>query len=78
MSKVYSEFRFYSPIYDSECIRLSVPDANGHEFFAIVPDPGLGKSLRDLRDKALDAIEAAIDAGLSPGQVRLGGELDLG
>ena len=74
MPNVYSEFSFYSPIYDAECFRISVSDGRTGEFFAIIKNPGLGRSLREARARALNAIEAAIEAGLNPGEVEVNDE----
>lgn len=68
---MYSEFAFYSPILDSEALRISSADDKGSEFFAIVPKPGMGKSLRIVREAALAAIESAMESGLNPGEVKV-------
>jgi predicted RNase H-like HicB family nuclease len=73
----YSEFSFYSIFHDCDCIRLSVSDGKTGEYFVIVPDPGYGKSLRKAREKALSAIEAAIDADLPPGEIKVSFEEPL-
>lgn len=67
----YREFFFYSPFLDSEACRLSVYDARGSEFFMIVPVED-GKAWRPARKQALEDIETAIEAGLQPGEVRVG------
>lgn len=67
--RTYSEFSFYSPLLDRQAIRLSMSDDFGGEHFAIVPLPETGKSLRELRDRVLMAIESSIDSGLAPGQI---------
>jgi hypothetical protein len=67
----YSEFEFYSPILDSVCLRVSVSDGHIGEFFAIVPKPSQGSSLRELRNRVLNAIEAAMEANLLPGEVKI-------
>lgn len=70
MNRVYSEFSFYSPMLDSDCIRISVSDGRTGEFFSIIPNPGYGKSLLKARDAALAKIESAMDSGLEPGEVK--------
>lgn len=71
MSRVYSTYEFYSPILDSAAVRISVPDGRGGEFFAIVSRPAPGKSWREVRDRALNAIESAMESGLDPGEVEV-------
>jgi hypothetical protein len=71
MSNTFSEFRFYSPLFDAVCLRISVSDGHTGEFFAIVPDPGIGRSLREARDRALNAIESAMESGILPGEVKV-------
>lgn len=64
----YREFRFFSPDLDSEAVRLSMANEAGQEYYAIVPSSS-GRSWRQCRDEALDAIEMAIAAGDPPGEV---------
>jgi hypothetical protein len=71
-SRSYSEFSFYSPVLDSECLRISVSDGRTGEYFAIVPKPSQGKSLSKAREDALNAIEAYMDSGYPPGEVKIG------
>jgi hypothetical protein len=63
----FSEYEYYSPILDAEVCRISIPDDNGQEFFAIVPTDG--KGYRERRDKAIDTLLEAMRLGLTPGQV---------
>lgn len=70
-SSRYSEFSFYSIVLDSDCLRISVSDGRTGEYFAIVPKPSSGKSLAKARELALNAIEAHIDAGLLPGEIKV-------
>ncbi|MGH6738488.1 MAG: hypothetical protein ACREDY_05550 [Bradyrhizobium sp.] len=51
--------------------RISMANDNGQEYFAIVPVEG-GKAWRDLRAKALDELDEAIERGDPPGQVAMG------
>lgn len=68
----YSEFRFYSPLLDSEAARLSMANERGQEYFSVIPAEVSGKAYRAARDEALDLIEHAIMVGLEPGEVRAG------
>lgn len=65
----YSEFRFYSPLLDSEAARISVADEQGQEYFVVIPAEVSGKAYRAARDEALDLIEHAMLVGLEPGEV---------
>jgi hypothetical protein len=67
---VYSEYRFYSPLLDSEAIRISVSDGRTGEYFMIISNVD-GKAYRESRDRAVAAIERAIELGLDPGEVRI-------
>lgn len=71
MPHVYSELSCYSPEFDSMCLRISVSDGHGGEFFCILPIPALGRSLRDARARALSTIEAAMESGMYPGEVEI-------
>lgn len=43
----------------------------GHEFYALIPDPGIGfRKLREARDAALEAIYSAIQQGADPGEIK--------
>lgn len=64
------EFRSYSPVLDTEVIRLSVADERGGEFFVVLPCPSQGRSLRKAKLAALENIHEAIAIGLEPGEVR--------
>jgi hypothetical protein len=44
-------------------------DANGDEFFCIIRNEG-GKAYREVRERALDAIEDAIAENLPAGEVQ--------
>jgi len=52
-------------------VRLSVADDHGREFFMLVPRPTGGRAWRDERDEMLQAIEAAIERGDEPGEVKV-------
>lgn len=62
----YAEFFFYSPILDTDAVRISMWAPNGGEFFRILP---VGKKYRDRRNEAIELIETAIRQGLEPGEV---------
>jgi hypothetical protein len=49
--------------------RLSMPASGGYEYFMIVVRPSHGGEWRDARRVALEALEAASDAGLEPGEI---------
>jgi predicted RNase H-like HicB family nuclease len=66
----YSEFRFYSPLLDSDAARVSMTNSRNEEFFMIVPYAS-AVSFRAKRDEALEAIEEAITLGLDAGEVRI-------
>lgn len=64
----YSEFRYWSIQHDRMMVRLSMCDAHGAEFFALIP-ASEGKSYRERREEALNDIEYAIEMGCRPGMV---------
>lgn len=70
MTARYREFRFWSPFLGCPAARLSMADSHGREYFAIVPRETAVK-YRDIKERALDAIEAAIEAELKPGEVKV-------
>ena len=64
-----SEFTYWSASHGAEVVRLSTADAFGQEYYTFLPST-MGATGRRLREKARDALEQAIDLGLSPGEVR--------
>lgn len=66
----YVELRNYSALHDAEMVRLSMADGHGREFFMMLRFDE-GRRWRDRRRKALDDIQAAIDLGCEPGEVRV-------
>jgi hypothetical protein len=62
----YSEFRHWSVVHDREMIRISMQHQG--EFFMLIPAYE-GRRYRERRERALEMIQAAIDAGLEPGEV---------
>ena len=69
----YNEVRFYDPHIDGEAVRFSgFADAPG-EWWMKLPRAPAGKPRRLQRERALDLIRDAIEAGLEPGEV-VGGE----
>jgi hypothetical protein len=64
----FGEYRFFSLILDAPAVRLSIWDANGQEFFAIVEEPAR-PGYRKLRRNTLDLIADAIEDGREPGEV---------
>jgi hypothetical protein len=73
----FSEYSFYSILLDSDALRISVSDGRTGEYFAIVPKPSSGKSLSKVRETTLNAIEAYMDAGYPPGEVKVDLKVDL-
>lgn len=69
MTDAYREMRYHSIIHDREMARLSMADAHGAEFFAIVET--VGKRWRDRREVVLDQIADAIERGDRPGEVTI-------
>lgn len=65
----YSEMFFYSPMLDSEAVRISMWNEAGGEFFQIIPLMS-GRVYRERRSQALSYIEEAIRLGLQPGEVK--------
>jgi hypothetical protein len=66
----YRAWRFWSPTLGVEAVRLSMVDEHGAEFYMIVPADRGAREWRQERDRALDVIADAIDAGAQPGEVR--------
>ena len=64
---IYHEYRHYSPLTDSEMVRVSMVGRQNQEYFSIIAAEPSGKAYRERRDKALDALEEAIDRGDPPG-----------
>jgi hypothetical protein len=64
----YRQMSYCSPILGTNACRLSMRDAGGSEFFAIVPRVD-GKAWKDIRIAALTAIQEAMDSGAEPGPI---------
>jgi hypothetical protein len=64
----YRAYNYWSPILGTNACRLSMRDARGSEFFAIVPRVD-GRAWKDICIAALTAIQEAIDEGREPGPV---------
>jgi hypothetical protein len=62
----YTQYNYWSPILGTNACRLSMRDARGSEFFAIVPRVD-GKAWKDIRIATLTMIQEAIDSGNDPG-----------
>lgn len=67
MTRLYAEFRCYSPLTDCEVSRISMADERGGEFWMEVT--GEGKAYRQAKEQALEDISEAIEIGLEPGKV---------
>lgn len=65
----YREFRFWSPLLGCDAARISMVDAQNQEHFAIIAADAPGSVYRERRQKACEAIDAAISAGRDPGEV---------
>jgi hypothetical protein len=64
----YTQYNYWSPILGANACRLSMRDARGSEFFAIVPHVD-GKAWKDIRIATLTLIQEALDEGRDPGPV---------
>ena len=53
-----------------EVARISMTDDRGGEFFVHISAETRGRAFRDEKDRAIEAIMTAIEAGLEPGEVR--------
>lgn len=71
MTGAYHEYRYYSPLHDTEMVRLSVFDSRDAEFFMLIP-ASTPRRYRERRTEALEAIDYAIEHGMEPGQVKIG------
>ena len=70
MAQTYQQIRFWSPATGDWCWRVSMANSHGHELFMIIDD-GSGKERRARRAAALEAIQAAVERGDDPGEVRV-------
>lgn len=71
MSKIgdgsHRELTTWNPMFGARTTRLSMSDDRGGEYFMIIERPSSG--WRDIKERALKSIEAAIEAGDQPGCV---------
>lgn len=67
MTGGYSEYTHWSVLFGGKATRLSVADEHGREYFMLVPRPRTG--WREERERLLDLIGEAIEAGCAPGEV---------
>jgi hypothetical protein len=74
----YNEFISYSPLLDCRVARISMVDERNQEYFAMIPAEPMGKAYRERRQRACEAIDAAIADGRDPGEVTMWSEDDLG
>jgi hypothetical protein len=65
----YTETVFYDPFIDDEGVRISGFSSVGGEFWMRGPRAPAGRQRRLQRERALEAIRMAIEAGLEPGEV---------
>lgn len=73
----YQQLRFYDPFTDAMSIRFSIVDERGSEYFAVVPVGPAGSLRTAARERALEALEMAVErdrddpTGAQPGEVRV-------
>lgn len=67
----YQERRFWSIVLGCNAARISVPDANRDEHYAIVPMTGTGRENRALRMRVLEQLAEHIRQGSEPGEVEV-------
>jgi hypothetical protein len=63
------EFDFWSPMLGCDATRISLTNANGSEFFAIVSRDD-ERAFSKLKREAIEKITEAMEAGCEPGEVR--------
>jgi hypothetical protein len=68
----HHEYHFWSMALGDYACRLSVTGREGWEFWMIIARPSHGREWRDARAAAVEAICAAADSGLEPGEVLVG------
>lgn len=64
-----TEFTLWSPTLGCDATRISTADSQGQEYFALLPQ-GEGREWRETRQRALEALQEAVERGLKPGEVR--------
>lgn len=67
---IVNEFSFWSPLLGQTATRISTGDSRGREYFVIVPRGDGARAWRDTKQRALLALQAALDAEL-PGETKL-------
>ena len=65
----WNEVRFYDPFIDAEGVRFSGFSDRPGEWWMRLPRAPAGKARRLQRERALDRIRDAIEAGMEPGEV---------
>ncbi len=68
----HHEYHFWSLALGDNACRLSVTGREGREYWVIIARPSHGREWRDARATAVEAICAAADSGLEPGEVLVG------
>lgn len=66
--RVYVERRYYSAVHDRDMARISMVNRHNGELFIEIPDDGR-QTYRDLRNRALEALEDAVLKNQAPGPV---------
>lgn len=67
--RTYQILRFYDFYHDAEAARISMFDHRGDEYWTVVAKPGSGPAWRAAREKAIDALVAAMDQRQPAGEV---------
>ena len=67
----HREFVRWSPTLGDWAARLSVAGKDGHEYFMVLVKPTSGREWRDRRKQAVEALHAAVDLGLEPGEIEI-------
>lgn len=67
---IFQVWRFWSPMTGGMAARVSMPGPDGREYWMQINHVE-GRAYREARDRAVEAIETAIEAKLVPGEVRI-------
>lgn len=62
-------YEFWSPILGADAVRLSMVNAEGSEYFAII-ERLEGRAWQDRKREACEALKQAIDEGVRAGEIR--------
>lgn len=67
----YQRRSFWSVVLSAQAERISVPDANSDEHYAVVPMDGTGKQNRERRKQVLEQLAQHVEEGKPPGEVEV-------